>query len=296
MVIIENFPITGIKVSEQTDAASLTGSELIKVIQNSIDAKTTIQKITDLTKSQLGTSSIVDTGTIDGTVPLIGTGNKLNNSLLNSASDAVSGIAEIATDTEVFTKDSSKILTAQGLFNSPRDQAFSVSNSVTSINQSVSPGSNFNILTSFLQTNETKKGNITFQYKNTSNVLQTTILDETNNKLLFPSNIHTFGNTYVSYTIRITGTYDIDNTSGQSTKFNLALKRVIDNSDIAVIDFLRSDLPLETSISFYSTFLTFVNTETDPFVIDGCYIEISNDPLSSDAITLQNINMVIFRE
>jgi hypothetical protein len=47
-----------------------------------------------------GTASSKDIGIVDGTVPLIGVGDKLSSSLLEDATETVKGIAEVATQAE----------------------------------------------------------------------------------------------------------------------------------------------------------------------------------------------------
>ncbi len=42
-------------------------------------------------------------------------------------------------------------------------------------------------------------------------------------------------------------------------------------------------------------FETFVEYETDPFVLNGCYLSIDNDSISSDSITVTGINIRICR-
>lgn len=68
--------------------------------------------------SGLGTAAFEDTGTTDGTIPLIGVGDKLSSSLLEDATETVKGVAEVATQAETNTgTDDSTIITPQKLQN-----------------------------------------------------------------------------------------------------------------------------------------------------------------------------------
>ena len=128
---------------------------------------------------------------------------------------------------------------------------FTISNSSTALNQLVSTGDpantatiGYNLLTSFLESNEAVRSNISIQYKNTLNTDQATVLDEANNKFLFPSNLYTFGVSYIPCVFRITGTIDWASTNNATTKFYIRLRRVVDNSIIS-----KTFLTLQSSLS-----------------------------------------------
>lgn len=178
---------------------------------------------------------------------------------------------------------------------------FTISNSSTAVNQLVPTGDpantstvGYNLLTSFLESNEDVKSNISIQYKNTSNANQNTVLDETNNKFLFPSNLNTFGVSYVPCVFRITGTIDWASTNNATTKFYIRLRRVVDNSIIYTSEFKQSDFGAETNDFFSAVIPSFVNSETDPFVVDGCYFDILNNSNSTGSVTLQDLSIRIF--
>jgi hypothetical protein len=241
---------------------------------------------------EIATQAEADTGSDDvrALTPL-----KLRNSSL--ATTTQKGVTQLATQTEIFNKNNTKAATGENIANDVRLAQFSVGNGITGLTQNIAIGGSYNVLTSLLQSTETQSGNISVPYKNISNTAQSTFLDEVNNKFLFPSNLYTYNNTYVQYQIRCSFIFNITDTSGQTTKLNVRLRRVIDNSIVpgGELNYLRSDLPAGTGIILPVLFATFVNSETDPFVLNGCYISLDNDAQSSDAITLTDINIRIFK-
>ena len=69
----------------------------------------------------------------------------------------------------------------------------------------------------------------------------------------------------------------------------------MDDSIIAEAQFSQSDFPVQNDIPIKTEFSTFVEGEADPFVVDGAYFDILNDSNSSDAVTLQDVSIRIFR-
>lgn len=178
---------------------------------------------------------------------------------------------------------------------------FTISNSLTGLNQLVPTGDptntatiGYNLLTSFLESNEAVRSNISIQYKNTSNANQATVLNEVDNKFLFPSNLKTFGVSYIPCVFRITGTIDWDSTNNATTKFYIRIRRIVDNSIIYTSEFKQSDFGAETNDFFSALIPSFVNSESDPFVVDGCYFDILNNSNSTGSVTLQDLSIRIF--
>ena len=179
---------------------------------------------------------------------------------------------------------------------------YSVGNSSTALNQLIPTGDpttlalGYNLLTSFLESNESQESDTLIVYRDVADSIQSTYLDETNNKFIFPSNINTFANKYISYFIRIVTSVDLQNVNNSTTKYYIRLRRVIDDSIIATDQFIQSDFNAQNGLIITSEIKTFVNSETDPFVIDGCYFDILNDSNSSGSVTLQNVSIRIFRD
>jgi len=269
--------------------------------------------LTDITKWQLlgdladlgvipnlKTAAFEDIGTTDGTVPLISTGDKLSNSLLENATTILPGIIQISTDAEVFNKNSSKAITGLSLYNNIFFQEWQVQNSVTGLAQLVPSGIpatiGYNLLTTFLEVNESTISNIPINFKDIANSPQLKILNQTSDKFLFPSNLNTFNSQYTDYFVRINFTADITSTSNTTTKFYVRLRRVVDNSILFTVNFSQSDFGAQVNVPFSGSIPTFVNSETDPFVINGCYLDILRDSNSiGGEVTLQTISITIFR-
>jgi len=298
MTVLIDPPFIGRKKTELNNATlPLSGSEILGAVQSALDVKLTTQDIANIVISLLGTAASQDTGITDGTIPLISTGDKLDNGLLNTATELQAGIAQIATNLEVFNKNADKILTASALANDVRLNSYSVNNSVSSLAQVIAPGANYNLLTSFLEVNEAQAGNLVIVYKDINNLTQNTYLDEANNKFLFPSNLYTYNLDKVPFTIRITLVYDSSAlSSSQSNALNVSIKRVVDNSAIFSEDFALSNQPAKTGAVRTFISKTFVNGESDAFVLDGCYVDITSESTSQNSITLQSVSIRIFRE
>jgi hypothetical protein len=204
---------------------------------------------------------------------------------------------QLATDQEVFNKDNSKPITAENISNAVTLAKFSAGNSISGLTQNVAIGGTYNLLTSLVSTSEVQNGNIVIQYKNISNTVQNYILDDINNKFLFPSNLYTYNLLYNPYRIRVQVTYNIPTTTNQTTRFYIRLRRVIDNSVVpaGTLEFDITNTVARTGETADGVFETFVNSETDPFVLNGCYLSIDNDSISSDTITVTGVNIRIFR-
>lgn len=179
---------------------------------------------------------------------------------------------------------------------------FTFGNSSTGLGQLIPNGDpslvgvlGYNGLSSFLEANETLESNSPITYKNTSNISFATVLDETNDKLVFPSNTNTFGKSFLDYTIRVVMKVDLSAVNNSTTKFYVRLRRVVDNSIIISNSYIQSDFNAENGVIISNIIKTFVNSETDPFVVDGAYIDILNDSNSNGTVTLQDISVRVFR-
>lgn len=254
-----------------------------------------------ITKTTLNTTDLFVVGdAIDGFRPANITATDVISEVVNNIPNATtssSGIVQLATDQEVFNKDNSKPITAENISNAVTLAKFSAGNSITGLTQNVAIGGTYNLLTSLVSASETQDGNIAIQYKNITNTVQNYILDDVNNKFLFPSNLYTYNLIYNLYTIRVQVTYNIATTTNQTTRFYIRLRRVIDDSVVpaGTLEFNMTNTVARTGETAGGIFETFVKYETDPFVLNGCYLSIDNDSISSDSITVTGINIRISR-
>ena len=239
------------------------------------------------------------------------------------ATETDSGIAEIATQAETNAGlDDTKILTPTKLANSvyvssvasqgetdagtidnkytsplkineaKQLQSFATLCSETGLNTTVNPGNNLNLLTLLTEANESLKKETYFDLKDTSNVTITNFLDETNNKFVFPSNLNTFNKTYKGYIIRVNCLADFDGGNNDTEEYNFRIRRVVDNSIIDTRVLPRVELNNVNNNNRGVLFQTFVNTETDPYVLDGMYIDI-DVPANGKAITFNELSILI---
>lgn len=247
--------------------------------------------------SELGNGGLLQA--TDALLITRGTGNYkvTGNNIIADASKSVKGVTQLATSTEYFNKDDTKTITPNDIANDVRLAKFSVANSVAGLTQVVAIGATYNMLTSLLTANEVSNTNIPIIYKNTANATQNTILDEINDKFLFPSNLNTFNLSYVPYSIRVIFTIDIPTIpNDRSTEFAIAIRRVIDNSEVASTTFFKDTGAAVTNKQYTAILKTFVNSETDPYVVDGCRVFIENSAGSETQITLKSVNITIFRD
>ena len=220
---------------------------------------------------------------------------KLRNSSL--ATTTQKGVTQLVTPTEYFNKDNTKAITSNDIANDARLAKFSIGNSATGLTQVVAIAGTYNMLIPLLEANEVQNTNIPIIYKNTANTTQNKILDATNDKLLFPSNLNTFNLTYVPYLIRVIFTVNIPIIpNDRSTEFTIAIRRVIDNSEVASTTFFKGTGAAVTNTQYTAILKTFVNSETDPYVVDGCRVFIENSAGSETQITLTSVNIRIFRD
>ena len=185
--------------------------------------------------------------------------------------------AILATPAEVQAKINTKGVSPQGVYNMPALSKFQVKNIVTGLSKVV-PDNNvpYNLLTDMVSADESVTGNIgtvpdfytrdsVFNPNANDGTQFTTWLDDTNNRIIFPSNKNTYGDgtyhNYTNYNIRVTIIFNIPSTSNQSTRVKVSLKRA-DESVVASDTTMISDLAALTGVSYTANFLTFVGSST----------------------------------
>jgi hypothetical protein len=219
----------------------------------------------------------------------------------NIATQAAKGITQLATPTEYFNKDNTKTVTANNIANDVRLAPFAVLNLATGLTQAVAIGGSYNLLTPLVTANEVQRSDFPIVYKNTANAVQNNLLQiaapTTDNFLLLPSPANTFNKVYVPYIIRVNCTATIPSVaSDRSTEFFIVLRRVVDNSEVGrSAKFSKG--PNAAATTEFSTALiqTFVNSETDPFVVGGCRLFLEITAGSNTGLTLTAEEVTIFR-
>lgn len=203
--------------------------------------------------------------------------------------------ADIATQAQSFDKSSVKASSPELISNDVRVQNYSVFNSTGVVSSALAAGASLNINTLLLESGETAIG-ITPAYKTIADAAQATFTDETNDKFLFPSNLHTYNNEYSSYVCRVSLTIDHGAVStNQAINIYCSLKRQLDDSIVSQSLKVIHNHASETGKIMTFEFTTFVNTESDPYVVDGVYIDLTSDAQSSASFTLTNADIRIFK-
>lgn len=220
------------------------------------------------------------------------------NDLYPVSSETTQGINQIATQQEYFNKNNTKTVTAANIANDVRNASFSVSNSITGLNISVAPNTTYNLLTALTEAGELQNGSIAITYKNISNITQSKILDEVNNKFLLFSALHTLNSTYYHLRFMVQVTYNITTTTNQTTMFYIRLRRVVDNSIVTggTILGVQHNVGTRTNETLNGAIPVFVNGELNPLVLDGCYLSFDNDSASSATIVITGIDIIIFKD
>lgn len=226
------------------------------------------------------------------------TPSKLRNSSL--ATSAQKGVTQLATATEYFNKDSTKTITPNDVANDIRIARFAVVNSgATGLSQVIATGTSYNLLTLLLEANEIQISNVSggIIYKNTSNIVQSTILNQTSDILFLPSPLNTFNLSYVAYTIKVIFTVDTPIIANNLfANFTIALRTVTGNTKIASYDFSRGTQSAALAGRDYEALLKFyVNGDSDAIITGGLrlFLENKQSPESNVSITLTAINNVI---
>lgn len=176
-----------------------------------------------------------------------------------------------------------------------RLENYSVSNNSGVISNILAAGTTLNTCTLLLESGETAIGQNPV-YRNVAGTSQATYLDETNDKFLFPSNLNTYSTAYTQYDVRVTLVIDHPAVStNQSIMIKCSIKREVDDSVVSEVQHLIHNHPVVTGEKLTLNFKTFVNTEADPYVVDGMYIELENMALSSGSFTLTEFDVRLFK-
>lgn len=176
-----------------------------------------------------------------------------------------------------------------------RIENYSVSNNSGVISNTIAATATLNLCTELLEANESSIGEFPV-YRNVAGTSQATYLDEAGDKLLFPSNLQTYSTEYTQYIIR--PTLKISHApvgTNQTIEFFVSLKREVDDTVVSKKTHSIHNHAAQTDEPFTFDFVTFVNTESDPYVVDGMYIEIENSPLSSLSFEVTEIDLRIFK-
>lgn len=206
-----------------------------------------------------------------------------------------SSSAVVATDQEYFDKDATKVATCAQISVDNRIQNYSVKGNTGAISQVLTPGSAYNFLTTMLNANESVSG-IKPDFFDKNDQPQATYLDEANNRFIYPSNLYTFNTSYTPYNIRVITTIDHPAVgSNQVTSIIIRLRRYIDNSIVSEKNFDLSNKTAANGFIFTLEFLTFVGGETDPYVLDGMYIDVLNSADSSTNFTVVQCDIRKFK-
>lgn len=216
--------------------------------------------------------------------------------MLTKAGVGGSGTLELATQQEAFDINSTKALSPATLYNLMRNQRYDTKNDVSAQAVVLTPTDELNLFSTFLEVNEAYNENIPSVFQNVSDSLQATYLDEANDKYLFPSNLFTFNQVYVESKFRVILIVDHPAVgSNQGTTLKISLNRSIDDSEISAREEKFSNVSARTGFKFTIEFTTFVSGETDPFVLDGMYILIINETDSNTNVTIQGIDIDLFK-
>lgn len=200
-----------------------------------------------------------------------------------------------ATQTEYFNRNNTQPITAENIYQDVRLARFAVINSTNGLTQTLAIGGSYNLLTSLLEANETQQSSIAIQYKNTLNAVQATLLNQTTDRFLMPSSLYTFNSNYIKYTFRVQVTYNVPATT-QTIVFYIRLRRGSDNSVIpgGELRFVIHNTNAKTGEIICGSLETSVNSEIDPFVVNGCYLSIENDASSANSLTITGTHITIF--
>jgi len=169
-------------------------------------------------------------------------------------------------------------------------EKFASAVSATGLSFALTATNSKNLLDFMAESNEILYTNEGFKLLNTGGTAITNLLDETNDKYVFPSNLKTFGKTYVPYTIRVKVTGTVAGGAEVDEEYPVRLRRVVDDSIISRIKLTKVNST--TLNEDTANFLTFVNTETDPYVVDGMYIDILNNTGGS-TLTITDVSILI---
>ncbi len=252
-----------------------------------------------VTSAQIGaynTSEFIDTttGAGDAGKPIkTEAAGLVDSSFLPISTTSQVGVAEIATQAESdLGRDEERIITPRRVQEGIQLQSYATLCSVSGLTTTITAGSSLNLLSLFALSDESLRKETYFNLRDTSNSLITNLLDATNDKFVFPSNLNTFNKDYKGYIIRVNTTADYAGAAGATEEYNFRIRRVVDNSIIDTRVLPRVELDSVTGVNRGVLFQTFVNTETDPYVLDGMYIDILV-PTGGLDITLTSLSILI---
>jgi hypothetical protein len=201
----------------------------------------------------------------------------------------------VASQLEYFNKSATKLATPSNIALDYRVQNFHIENSTGAVSSVIAAGGSLNVNTLLLEAGESSLG-VVPAFKNVSNVAQATFTDETNDKFLFPSNLNTFNNVYSIYQVRanIIVSHPVLTTT-QNITITASLKRVSDNSIVVSDEYTIQNHAADSGRKLTFNQPTYVNSETDPYVVGGVYFDISTSALSSGSLTVTGVDFVVFK-
>ena len=176
-----------------------------------------------------------------------------------------------------------------------RIEVFSMTNNSGVISVTLNAGGTLNLMTTITEAGEAAIGYPPV-YKNVAGDTQLTFLDEINDKLLFPSNLQTYATTYTQYIIRLgLNVSHAAVSTNETIELFITLRREVDNSIVSKKTYSIHNHALETDKPITVEFVTFVSSETDPYVVDGMYIEVENNPDSSLSADITGVDLRVFK-
>jgi hypothetical protein len=202
-------------------------------------------------------------------------------------------IDDVLTQVEYQAKNAEKIVTSANIALDYRVQKFKIENDSGTVSNAIAAGGALNLNSLLLNANEYSLG-VVPAYRNALDAAQATFNDEANDKFLFPSNLNTFNNGYVPYHLRVTLTVDHGALTTVPIVMTVAIKREVDDSLVTGFAINMHDEPIRVGELAVFDLTTYVGGESDPYVVDGCYLELSSGA-SSPEFTLTDANIVIFK-
>lgn len=171
-------------------------------------------------------------------------------------------------------------------------QNFNYTCSVSGLTQVIAPNTTYQLLTAILESSGVLRLNTGFELKTLAGATFTKFLDEVNNKFVFPSNVQSTALQYCDYDIRVVLNGTFSGAADTDAEYKVRLRRVIDNSIVATLTLIKTRTT--TLDAGTLVFQTFVFSEADPFVLNGCYIDIFSPTDNTINLTLTDISITIF--
>jgi hypothetical protein len=202
----------------------------------------------------------------------------------------------LATQQEAFDLNAVKASSPATVYGSGWIQKHNIANKEVGLGIVLAAGATYNLFTPFLEANEQRIGEAPVFKTIDPETVQLTMLDEVNNKYLFPSNENTYNTSYVEFKFRVILTIDHAAVgSNATTTLKVGLYRALDDSEITASEVRLTDVSARNGYKFTEEFTTWVNSEADPFVVDGMYVRIENEAGSSGSVTLQEDDIDMFK-